>query len=241
MGSLRVLKKFYRFQGSFLLLAIMFLIFFLGVISMAFQAPCKWHQNLEAQGLVDVQKLNPNILVRLAYSEKENFMKMDVYACLSKAFLQKPAALKLSLAQSYLEAEMPGYHLLVWDASRPAWAQKILWESIKKPESVKHVYVAHPKRGSIHNYGCAVDLTLANHMGKELDMGTPYDYFGELAQPRLEEKMRKAGRLTEGQLKNRQLLRRLMKKAGFLSISSEWWHFNFCSLAKAKSIYKKVE
>ncbi len=209
-----------------------------------FQKPalpnCRTEKAMEALGLLDVQAIHPGIKVSLAYSEKENFIGFDVYGCVSRAFLQREAAMKLAQAQRALEKELPGYSLLIWDAARPRSAQKILWDSIKKPEKVKHVYVANPNRGSIHNYGCAVDLTIADPKGKAIDMGTGFDYFGELAQPRLEARLLKTGRLSATQITNRKRLRSIMQKAGFMPISSEWWHFNFCSLARAKSKYKPV-
>ncbi len=201
---------------------------------------CPAEKKMESLGLVDVQTINPAIKVSLAYSGKDNFMGFDVYGCLSKAYLQREVALKLSMAQDFLRRENSGESLLVWDAARPVSAQKILWDSIKKPEKVKYVYVAHPKKGSIHHYGCAVDLTIADEKGHPLDMGTAYDYFGLTAQPRMEQRLQKEGKLSRLQIANRKRLRRIMQKAGFMPISSEWWHFNFCSLARAKSKYKPV-
>lgn len=72
-------------------------------------------------------------------------------------------------------------------------------------------------------------------------MGTKYDYFGHLAYPRLENQMLQEGNLTEKQVENRQLLRKVMQSAGFEPITSEWWHFNYCSRKKAKELYKIVE
>lgn len=191
--------------------------------------------------MVDLKKLNAEIQVDLKYSGTDNFVGIDVYGCLSKAYLQKEAAIQLSKASFQLKKEHPELRLLVYDAARPKWAQKILWDSLKKPESQKHVYVANPKIGSIHNYGCAVDLTLCYKNGNALDMGTPYDFFGLLAQPRKEPEMVKTGKLTQTQLKNRKLLRKIMMSAGYRPISSEWWHFNYGSLRSVKARFRPVE
>jgi D-alanyl-D-alanine dipeptidase len=201
---------------------------------------CAAEEKMKSLGLVDVQTINPAIKVSLAYSGKDNFIGFDVYGCLSKAYLQKEVAIKLSMAQQLLQKEKPGQSLLVWDATRPVIAQKILWDSIKKPEKIKHVYVAHPKRGSIHHYGCAVDLTIADEKGHPLDMGTAYDHFGLTSQPRMERRLQKEGKLSAVQIANRKRLRRIMQKAGFMPISSEWWHFNYYSLARAKSKFAPV-
>ena len=202
--------------------------------------PCEAEQMLKKLGLVDLQEIDRSIQVELKYSTADNFLKFDVYSCLSKAYLQKEVAAKLSGASDMLKKTNPELSLLVYDAARPSWAQKLLWDKIDKPESSKHIYVANPRRGSIHNYGCAVDLTLAYSNGKPLDMGTDFDYFGNLAQPRLENENLRKGLLTKVQIKNRQLLRKVMQEAGFQMTSSEWWHFNFCSLKTARKKFKII-
>ena len=202
---------------------------------------CQRELQIEKAGLVDIQKLDPEILVDLKYSGKDNFIGIDVYGCLSKAYLQKNVAFQLAKASTKLRKLHPELRLLVYDAARPKWAQQILWDSLKKPESQKHVYVADPKKGSIHNYGCAVDITICDKNLKALDMGTSYDFFGLLAQPRKEAEMLRKGQLSKIQVENRKMLRRFMSEAGFQPISSEWWHFNYGSLRSANSKYKAVE
>jgi D-alanyl-D-alanine dipeptidase len=201
---------------------------------------CEMEIHFKKLGLLDIQTVNPRIKVELKYSSKDNFIGYDVYGCMTKAFLQKEAAEHLSKASDLLQIENPGFQLLVYDAARPSWAQKILWDSLKKPESSKHIYVANPKKGSIHNYGCAVDLTIVDKDGKPLDMGTTFDFFENLAQPRLEKKLLQKGLLSPVQYKNRLLLRKVMLKAGFSTTTSEWWHFNFGSLSQLKKKYHKI-
>ncbi len=99
-----------------------------------------------------------------------------------------------------------------------------LWNRVKGTN--QQPYVADPRRGSIHNYGFAVDLTLQDAGGKEVDMGTEFDHFGKLAQPALEDKFLKVGKLTQQQIDNRKLLRKVMKDAGFIQLPIEWWHFD---------------
>jgi len=101
--------------------------------------------------------------------------------------------------------------------------------------------VANPKAGSIHNYGCAVDITISDMSGTRLDMGTPLDFFGELAQPRYEEKFLKEGKLTEEQVANRRLLRKVMYAAGFQGIKNEWWHFEAFDKKHIRKTYSIVE
>jgi D-alanyl-D-alanine dipeptidase len=101
--------------------------------------------------------------------------------------------------------------------------------------------VANPVQGSIHNYGSAVDLTIATAEGTPLDMGTKYDFFGELAYPKKENYFLKIGKLSKQQIANRQLLRSVMKAAGYMPIDYEWWHFNAMSRQTAKATYRIIQ
>lgn len=194
-------------------------------------------QHLINAGLVDVQKADSTIRVELKYSTTDNFVGVDVYGDLNRAYLQQEPAKKLARAQQYLKEQHPDYRLLIYDGARSARVQQILWDTLKKPEALKPLYVADPKEGSIHNYGAAVDLTIAGQNGQPLDMGTTYDFFGEMAYPSKEDSLFKAGKLTQQQIANRHLLRSVMRRAGFTPIDSEWWHFNAMSLVRCKQEY----
>lgn len=200
-------------------------------------------QSLISQGLVDIQELAPDIIVDLKYSSTDNFFQKDAYGDTERAFLQRKPATALKLAQYLLKKQYPYYTLLVFDAARPLSVQKILWESLDSiPVKNRKNFVADPLEGSIHNYGCAVDLTIFDtDTNSEIDMGTPFDYFGDLAYPRKEKQLLINGKLTENQIKNRRLLRDIMLTVGYDPITSEWWHFNFYSLANAKKMYSIVE
>ncbi|MCP1385438.1 M15 family metallopeptidase [Runella salmonicolor] len=194
------------------------------------------------RGLVDVQKLDPTLKVELKYSTTDNFIKEDVYGDLERAYLQPMAAEKLVKANKFLKQEKPNYTLLVYDGARPRSVTKIFWARMSHlPYNRREDFVADPARGSIHNFGCAVDLTIADEKGQPLDMGTIFDFFGELAEPRRETAMLKSGKLTKQQLENRKLLRRVMIKAGYTSIQTEWWHYNAMSREKAKVKYGFIE
>ncbi|ADB40441.1 M15 family metallopeptidase [Spirosoma linguale] len=194
------------------------------------------------QGLVDIQKVDPAILVELKYSTTDNFVGKDVYGDLTRAFMQPMAAKKLAAASKYLQAHHPNLRLLVYDAARPRSAQWKLWNALPElPENERQKYVADPRKGSIHNYGCAVDLTVATADGKALDMGTKYDFFGELAYPSREKELLQTGKLTQQQIDNRQILRTAMRQGGFSPIEFEWWHFNALSREKAKMAFRIVD
>jgi D-alanyl-D-alanine dipeptidase len=193
-------------------------------------------ENLKKQGLVDIQMLDKEIPVQLKYTTTDNFMKADAYGDLDKCYLRPEVSKMLIKAQSILKKEHPELTLLIFDCVRPRNIQRKMWKIVKGTPLQQ--YVADPEKGSIHNYGAAVDLTLLDESGKEkdmgtpylggvqLDMGTPFDFFGELAQPRLEDKFLKEKKLTEQQIKNRKMLRKAMEEAGFKQLDIEWWHFN---------------
>ncbi|TBX24213.1 M15 family metallopeptidase [Jiulongibacter sediminis] len=202
-----------------------------------------FEQSLVDQGLVDIQEVDPTIYVDLKYSTTDNFFGEDVYQELTRAYLPLDVAEELKTANELLKFDYPDYRLLVFDAVRPHRIQTILWEALDSiPPLNRKAFVADPALGSLHNYGCAVDLSIYDVRADTLlDMGTKYDYFGHLAYPRKEEEMLLSGQLNEKQIANRRILRKMMGKAGFTPINSEWWHFNTTSLAVAKEKYKLIE
>jgi len=199
----------------------------------------KLEEQLIAQGLVNIHSLSPGILVDLKYSSTDNFLGEDTYGDLEACFLQPEAAAKLAKAQTFLQAKYPDLSLLVYDGARPRSIQRKMWALVVGTDTQD--YVANPNRGSVHNFGSAIDLTVAKLDGTPLDMGTEFDYFGELAQPRFEEKFLEQGKLTPSQMKNRIILRTAMTEAGFQMISIEWWHFNAVSVKTARSNYRIIE
>ena len=192
--------------------------------------------------VVNIQELDPTILVDLRYSSKNNFLKKDMYGDLEECFLRRKPAEMLCQANKYLKASHPELRLLVFDGLRTRSVQTKLWDALDTiPISERTQFVADPEKGSIHNYGAAVDLTLALENGSELDMGTKYDHFGELAFPVLEDSLLALGKLTDKQIENRTILRKVMTKAGFSTIDSEWWHFDAFSYNETKNKYTIVE
>jgi D-alanyl-D-alanine dipeptidase len=203
---------------------------------------CEEETRLQKAGLVDVRALDPSILVELKYSTEDNFMKQDVYDCITHAYLQRQPAEMLVKASKLLQQRYPQYRLLVYDGARSRAVQWKLWKALPNvPPGKRTSFVADPAVGSIHNYGAAVDLTVAMADGTPLDMGTPYDYFGDLAYPRKEAELLKVGKLTEKQIANRKILRSAMEDAGFSGITSEWWHFNALSRKQAAARYGIIE
>lgn len=192
--------------------------------------------------IVDIQSLDPTIFVELKYSTEDNFMHRDVYGDLEICYLRKTPAEMLVRAHHRLKEKHPDLRFLVYDGLRPRSIQWKLWNMLDDvPESERTNFVANPKTGSIHNFGAAVDLTLADTLGVPLDMGTGFDYFGELAFPALEDSLLNIGALTSIQVRNRKILREAMQKAGFSTITTEWWHFNAFPYSTIRSKYEIVE
>lgn len=195
------------------------------------------------QGLVDIQKIDPAILVDLKYSGTDNFIGKDVYGDLTRAYLQPEMARRLAKAHLLLRQVKPGYKFLIYDAARPQAVQYELWKALdllKIPKHHKTQYVADPNLGSNHNFGCAIDLTIADEKGIPLDMGTKYDFFGPLAYPRSETEMLRMGKLTPKQIANRKILRAAMTQAGFTQNTTEWWHYDGMSKKAARTKFGMI-
>lgn len=192
----------------------------------------------EHPDLVDAATLAKGLQVELKYATDDNFLRRNVYGDLDRCFLNRDAARMLAFAQETLMAANPDYRLRMYDCARPATVQWKMWEIVKGTPSQK--YVASPKNGSIHSYGCAVDLTVAREDGTPLDMGTPYDHFGPEAEPRHELDLLDAGKLTPDQVANRLVLREVMLRAGFRLLRHEWWHFDCASQSDTRKRYRQI-
>ena len=192
----------------------------------------------ETLSLVNILDADNTILVDLKYATTDNFTGMILYDELREAYLQPDVARMLTEAHRHLKALYPGLRLLVYDAARPLSVQQKMWDYVKDTPYSR--YVAHPDRLSLHNFGAAVDLTIADSLGQPLDMGTPFDHFGRAAGTSDEQGLIGQGLLNRQQVQNRELLRQVMRHAGFRSISGEWWHFNACSLQEARQRYAVI-
>lgn len=147
----------------------------------------------------------------MRYATDNNFLKAQVYDC-AECYTRVKTAKALIAANSDFMKE--GYQIKFFDCYRPNDVQYKMWEIVPNPQ-----YVADPVKGSIHNKGGAVDITLVDMDRQELDMGTDFDFFGRKAyHDNLD--------LPEEVLKNRKLLKETMEKHGFWSIRTEWWHYN---------------
>ena len=196
-------------------LTILFIIFNILTTGTAFRA---WgetktgvsaHPNGNAADFVDIKKVSPRIIVDMKYATEDNFTKKRLYES-NTCFLRNSTAVKLDAVQKKLEGMNLG--LKVWDCYRPLAVQRILWQILPDER-----YVANPEKGSRHNRACAVDVTLVDSDGKELQMPTGFDDFSPRTHHHYQD-------LPDQAIRNRELLKGLMEKAGFVPLSEEWWH-----------------
>jgi zinc D-Ala-D-Ala dipeptidase len=168
--------------------------------------------------LIDLEKFIPSLVLDIRYATTNNFTGEKIYT-LAKAYARKPVAESLKKIQADLKSQNLG--IKIFDAYRPYKATVKFYEVYGDT-----TYVASPYKGSRHNRGCALDLTLIDlKTGKELKMPTGYDSFSKEAWPTTPVKDPEAR-------KNRTILISAMEKHGFRVNSSEWWHFDFIGWKK---------
>ncbi|MFA7418300.1 MAG: M15 family metallopeptidase [Melioribacteraceae bacterium] len=163
--------------------------------------------------IVALKSIDSTIVQDVRYATANNFTKQVLYPT-AKVFLRKIAAEQLAKANDFLNGSH-NLRIKIFDGFRPLFVQKIMWQILPDDR-----YVANPAKGSRHNRGAAVDITLIDAEGNELDMGTPYDDFTERASFASKDVSEKA-------YTNRKLLRDVMIQFGFVPLETEWWHFDF--------------
>ena len=178
------------------------------------------------------------IRVDLRYASPDNFVGDDMYSPHDCAWLHRDAADSLRKATGILAARRGDLSLLVLDALRPQRVQERMWAALEGTPLTQ--YLADPVRGSIHSFGMAVDVTLVDAAGRELDMGTRFDDLSERSHPALEEALLARGELAAAHIANRRLLREVMNEAGWRGINSEWWHFDAGDRQKIRAEYLRV-
>ena len=180
----------------------------------------------------------PGVAIDLRYAGANNFVGRDLYGQLDCAWLHDLAASGLERAAQRLEREALGHRLLVLDALRPHRVQVALWDHLEGTDLRQ--YVADPARGSIHSFGMALDVTLLDAHGRELDMGSGFDEMTELSHPRLEPLHLESGELRPEHHRNRELLRQVLGHAGFRGIDNEWWHFEMLDRQHVRQHFTRV-
>lgn len=183
------------------------------------------------QEMVELKSRIPSIIYDLRYASENNFMQRLMYpAGTNTTFLRKPAADSLLKVQQELTKE--GLGIKVFDAYRPYSVTQHFWDLVKDER-----YVANPAKGSNHNRGTAIDLTIINiNTGEELNMGTGFDNFSDTAHHDFQQ-------LPDPVLQNRKKLKSIMSKYGFSALSTEWWHYTYQSPVQFQALdipFKKL-
>jgi D-alanyl-D-alanine dipeptidase len=161
---------------------------------------------------VNIETLSSDFVLDLKYATTDNFLKQKVYDC-PECFLRISTA--KALVKANQELIKKGFRIKLYDCYRPLDVQKKMWKILPGTN-----YVANPKKGSKHNRGAAVDLTLVDSLGIELDMGTKFDFFGPEAHHTYLKHSKEV-------LANRKLLKETLAKHNFKSIYNEWWHYEY--------------
>lgn len=160
---------------------------------------------------VNIKDYSQDFVLDMKYATKDNFLKTKVYECES-CFLRLKTV--ISLIEANKQFIKKGFKIKLFDCYRPLDVQKKMWAIVSDPN-----YVANPAKGSIHNRGGAVDMTIVDKNNIEVDMGTKFDFFGPEAAHDFEGLDKKI-------LENRKFLKKIMKRNNFESFDSEWWHYN---------------
>ena len=191
------------------------------------------------EGFVNIKDIDPSIEVELMYAKSDNFVGEKMYS-FEEAYLHPKAAKAVAEANSILGRIHPGWRLIIYDATRPMSVQQKMWDKVKGTGMQN--YVSNPKNGGgLHNYGLAVDVSIVDENGDSIPMGTRVDALTHLSHIDNEEELVEEGCMSLQAIENRRLLRRVMREAGFLTIRTEWWHFNFTTRSDARTNYKAVE
>lgn len=160
---------------------------------------------------VNLNDYSNDFVYDMKYATTDNFLKAKVYDC-SKCFLRlKTVKALINANNSFMKL---GFKIKLYDCYRPLDVQKKMWAIVPNP-----IYVANPAKGSIHNKGGAVDISLVDLSGKDIDMGTKFDFFGE-------EASHNYLKFNQKIIDNRKFLKSIMLEFKFNSFDSEWWHYN---------------
>lgn len=209
-----------------------FLLVFLFAVSVLYP-------QMKFSSYVNVKDVDSTIVVDLMYARADNFVGEKMYD-FAEAYLHPKAAEALKKASALLRAENPSLRLCVYDAARPMSVQQKMWNKVKG--TPQQNYVSNPANGGgLHNYGLAVDVSIVDANGDTLPMGTRVDALTPLSHIDCEAELVKRGKITAGARRNRELLRSVMRRAGFRSLRSEWWHFNYTTRADARANYKVIK
>ena len=194
-----------------------FFIFLLSSIQCISQNIDLSEMNIADTSFVNLKDYSTDFVYDMKYATSDNFLKSRVYDCAECYLRYKTVKALVKANRKFMKKN---YRIKIFDCYRPLDIQKKMWTIVSNPN-----YVADPKKGSIHNRGGAVDITLVDSTGTALDMGTPFDFFGIEASHDYEN-------LSDEVKENRKLLRKIMTRSDFRIFESEWWHYNLTNAKK---------
>ena len=181
-------------------------------------------KEVDSNAFVNLRNYSNDFVFDMKYATADNFLKEKVYPC-DECFLRvKTVKALLEANKSFLKK---GYKIKLYDCYRPKAIQKKMFQLVPDPN-----FVANPKKGSIHNRGGAVDISLVDSLGVEVNMGTKFDFFGEEASHNYQN-------LSDEILANRKFLKEIMLQNNFRIFESEWWHYNLNGSNKDEVSNKK--
>lgn len=239
-------------MGKFFIAAILATLSFSAVDAQDFDT------SMSSYGLVDIQSIDNEILVELKYSYTDNFVGEDMYGNLERAYFEPSFADRVVKAQQILKRRNPNYTLLIYDAARPISVQRHMRKVVEGTQF--EGFVADGTKGGRHNYGVAVDLTIAQIDGSPLDMGAEFDDFSKAASvkgtPDTDDPATRSievyrdyvlglaerGIISLEAANNRILLIEVMLEAGLYPYRREWWHFEeIISIKETRDKYKLLD
>lgn len=239
-------------MGKFFIAAILATLSFSAVDAQDFDT------SMSNYGLVDIQSIDDEILVELKYSSTDNFVREDMYGNLERAYFEPSFADRVVKAQQILKRRNPNYTLLIYDAARPISVQRHMRKVVEGTQF--EGFVADGTKGGRHNYGVAVDLTIAQIDGSPLDMGAEFDDFSKAASVKVTPDtddpatrsievyrdyvlgLAERGIISLEAANNRILLIEVMLEAGLYPYRREWWHFEeIISIKETRDKYKLLD
>jgi zinc D-Ala-D-Ala dipeptidase len=193
--------------------------FYILLINSIFATSQVTSQEINDTTFVNLKDYSKDFVLDMKYATTDNFLKTKVYDCESCFLRLKTVKSLIAANKTFIKK---GYRIKLFDCYRPIDVQKKMWVIVSNPD-----YVANPAKGSIHNRGGAVDMTIVDNKGRELDMGTTFDFFGP-------ESSHFFLKFSKEILNNRKFLKKIMIKNHFESFDSEWWHYNLEGSKKDK-------
>lgn len=190
---------------------------------------------MEEAGLIDILSLNPTLKKDIRYASADNFTGRVLYRTAFSLYAEPKLAEGIARAQEALQRLYPGYSIVIFDAARPLSVQREMYDIVRGTDWEPYIANPYAEGGAgFHNYGMAVDLSIADDKGSLLDMGSGFDSFTTLSHVGNERTLLLEGKITPEAYANRMLLFALMGREGLLPHKFEWWHFQYYQLDEDK-------